>query len=268
MEPSELATRVEAPEEHKTPEQLVADILPIEAEPHRAQRVLDEVPFWFHTFALNREQGIYTPGAALDHRYRLPALPEDFSGLRVLDVGAFDGFYAYVAEDRGADHVLAIDNEQYVHWVRSRWGTELEGGEGFRAIQRLLDSDVEYRVLDAFELDELDQRFDLVYCFGILHRVQNPLGLLRRLRDRLDADGRVLLETHGVPANEGTEHGAVRVPEVGEVYKDDAYVFWEFTTGSLERMSRYAGFRELELHDTPVIDGHPRILATLTADRE
>ncbi|HSJ16692.1 MAG TPA: class I SAM-dependent methyltransferase [Solirubrobacterales bacterium] len=266
MELTDLATGLEAPEEAKTPEQVVADILPIEADPPRAQRLLAEVPFWFHTFALNRERGIYTPGAALDHRYRIPALPDDYAGLSVLDVGAFDGFYAFVAEDRGADRVLAIDNEQYVHWVRSRWDIELEGGEGFRAIHRLLDSAVEYHVLDAFELDELDERFDLVYCFGILHRVQNPLGLLRRLRDRLEDGGRVLLETHGVPGDDGSEHGAVRVPEVGEVYKDDAYVFWEFTTGSLDRMSRYAGLCEMELHDTPVIDGHPRILATLTAD--
>jgi tRNA (mo5U34)-methyltransferase len=266
MEPFDLAARAEAPEELKTPEQQVADILPIEAAPHQAQRILDEVPFWFHTFALNRDEGIYTPGQAIDHRYRLPALPEDFSGLSVLDVGAFDGFYAFVAEDRGAKRVLAIDNEQYIHWVKSRWGKELEGGEGFRAIQRLLDSTVEYRMLDAFDLDGLEERFDLIYCFGILHRVQNPLGLLRRLRDRLDGDGRVLLETHGVPGDEGAEDGVVRVPEVGEVYKDDAYVYWEFTTGSLSRMSRYAGYRRMELYDTPVIDGHPRILATLTAD--
>jgi SAM-dependent methyltransferase len=266
MEPSEFAVPVGAAEQPKTPEQVVADILPIEADPPRAQRVLDEVPFWFHTFALNRAEGIYTPGAALDHRYRLPALPDDFSGLRVLDVGTFDGFYAFVAEDRGADRVLAIDNEQYVHWVQSRWDIELEGAEGFRAIHRLLDSDVEYRLLDAYDLDDLDERFDLIYCFGILHRVQNPWGLLRRLRDRLDAGGRVLLETHGVPDDDGSDHGVVRVPEVGEVYKDDAFVFWEFTTGSLDRLSRYAGFSEMELHDTPVIDGHPRILATLTAD--
>jgi tRNA (mo5U34)-methyltransferase len=266
MEPSDLATRNEVAEQTKTPEQVVADILPIEADLLEAERVLEEVPFWFHTFSLNRAEGIYTPGAALDHRYRIPALPDDFTGLSVLDVGAFDGFYAFVAEDRGADRVLAIDNEQYVHWVRSRWGTELEGGEGFRAIHRLLDSNVEYSVLDAFELDELDERFDLIYCFGILHRVQNPLGLLRRLRDRLEDGGRVLLETHGVRGDDGSENGVVRVPEVGEVYKGDAYVFWEFTTGSLDRLSRYAGFSEMELHDTPVIDGHPRTLATLTAD--
>lgn len=259
MEPFEASAPV------KTPEQRVADALPIEADPEAAHRVVEEVPFWFHTFALNRAEGIYAQGSAVDHRYRLPAIPEDFTGMRVLDVGTFDGFYAFLAEARGAERVLAVDNEQYIHWVKTRWGKELEGGEGFRAIHRLLDSTVEYLKLDAFDLDRVDDRFDLVYCFGILHRVQNPLGLLRRLRDRLDLDGKVLLETHGVPGNEGSEHGSVRVPEPGEVYTDDAYVFWEFTTGSLERLARYAGYLAMELNDAPVIDGHPRILATLTA---
>ena len=59
----------------KTPEQEVADILPLEVDPVLARRVLREVPFWFHTFALNYSEGIYTPGVAVDHRYRPPSLP-------------------------------------------------------------------------------------------------------------------------------------------------------------------------------------------------
>jgi tRNA (mo5U34)-methyltransferase len=246
-----------------TPEQQVADTLPIEANLSEAQRVLGEVPFWFHTFALNREHGIYTPGVATDHRYRIPALPADFSGLSVLDVGAFDGFYAFVAEARGAERVLAIDNEQYIDWVEARWGTALRGGEGFRAIAGLLDSSVEYRRADAFELDKLKESFDLIYCFGILHRVGNPLGLLHRLRDRLNEGGRVLVETHGVPRDKGAAQGELRVPEPGEVYADDEFVFWEFSSGSLRRLGRHAGFGALEIVDMPVIDDHPRILGTL-----
>jgi hypothetical protein len=44
----------------------------------------------------------------------------------------------------------------------SRWRVELEGGEGFRAIHRLLGSAVEYRRRDAFALDRLEERFDFV----------------------------------------------------------------------------------------------------------
>jgi tRNA (mo5U34)-methyltransferase len=257
MKQTELVPRT------RTPEQQVAEILPIEADPGDAQRVLDEVPFWFHTFALNREHGIYTPGAAVDHRYRIPALPEDFSGLSVLDVGTFDGFYAFVAEARGAERVLAIDNEQYIHWVKARWDIALRGGEGFRSIAALVDSGVEYRRADAFELDDLDERFDLIFCFGILHRVGNPLGLLRRLRDRLKQGGRVLIETHGVPGDDGADQGVLRVPDPGEVYADDEFVFWEFSSGSLRRLGGHAGFGALEIIDMPIIDDHPRILGTM-----
>ena len=72
----------------------MADLLPIEVDPVLARAIVETVPFWFHTFALNRAEGIYTPGAARDHRYRVSALPEDFAGMSVLDVGCFDGFYA------------------------------------------------------------------------------------------------------------------------------------------------------------------------------
>src|SRR5207249_76653 len=45
-------------------ERQVADLLPIEADPALARTTVETVPFWFHTFALNRAEGIYTPGAA------------------------------------------------------------------------------------------------------------------------------------------------------------------------------------------------------------
>jgi hypothetical protein len=75
--------------------------------------------------------------------------------MRVLGAGCFDGFYSFLAERRGAEQVVAVDNEQYRLWVASRWGVELEGGEGFRAIHGLLGSGVEYRRMDAFALNQL-----------------------------------------------------------------------------------------------------------------
>jgi tRNA (mo5U34)-methyltransferase len=246
----------------KTPEQEVADILPLEVDPASARRVLAEVPFWFHTFALNRAEGIYTPGVAVDHRYRLPFLPASFAALRVLDVGTFDGFYAFVAEARGARRVLAIDSEQHVEWVRARWGSEPEGGKGFRTIARLLGSRVEYRRLEASRLCELEETFDFVFCLGILHRVTDPLGLLRLLRARLAGGGQVLLETYGIDGDDGSPSMLVHRP--GDVYADDEFVYWGFGAEGLRRLAALAGFTGFQLHATPIIDGHPRIIASLT----
>jgi tRNA (mo5U34)-methyltransferase len=243
----------------------VADLIQIETDPETAAAVLERVPLWFHTFSLDASRALYTRGIARDHGYRIPALPEDFSDMSVLDIGTFDGFYAFLAEARGARRVVAVDNEQYREWISSRWGVELEGGEGFAAIRALLDSAVDYRHLDAFDLDELAETFDLILCFGILHRVENPLGLLNVLRRRLAGGGHVLLETHG-PADPALDSSAaVHIPEAGTIYARDDFVYWGFAPAGLDAMARHAGFDGFELIDAPVIDGHRRVIGALRA---
>ncbi len=241
----------------------MADLLPVGTDAESARRVLAQVPLWFHTFALNGEHGLYTQGVARDHRYRVPFLPASFEGQDVLDVGTFDGFYAYLAEHRGAARVVAVDNEQYVAWVKARWGVDLEGGEGFRAIGALLGSRVEYRREDARALTDTDERFDFIFCFGILHRVENPLGLLRRLGGLLKPGGRVLVETYGVVDDGHVDQSTIEVKQNGEVYAGDDYVYWGFAAGGLAGLGRLAGLPEVEVSTTPMVDGHPRILATL-----
>ena len=254
---------METPPEPTAAERQVADLLPIEAGPDAARALLDRVPLWFHTFSLDRSRGLYTHGVARDHRYRIPALPEDFGGMSVLDVGTFDGFYAFLAEARGATRVVAVDNEQYREWVSSRWGVDLAGGEGFGAIRELLDSDVDYHRLDAFDLDALGETFDFILCFGILHRVENPLGLMKVLRRRLATGGRVLLETYGSSDRALESSAAIQIPAAGAVYAGDDFVYWGFTAKSLDAMARNAGFGGFELIDAPVIDGHPRVIGAL-----
>jgi len=241
----------------------VADELPIDADPAEAGRVLATVPLWFHTFALNRERGLYTPGKARDHGYRLASIPDSFRGLSVLDVGAFDGFYSFLAERRGAARVVALDSEQYVHWVRDRWGVKLSGGEGFRAIRELLGSEVDYWRMDAFALDHVEERFDFIFCCGLLHRVENPLGLLSVLARRLTERGRLLIETYGV-VDDGGQDGAVYVPAPGGVYAHDRFVHWQFSSGALANLVAHTERSRFELHATPLVDGHPRIIGLVS----
>jgi SAM-dependent methyltransferase len=146
--------------------------------------------------------------------------------------------------------------------VRARWGIDLEGGEGFRAIHDLLDSDVEYRKLDALELDQLEESFDFIFCCGILHRVEAPRRLLEVLHRRVAPGGRALLETHGVFTDPGDGNPIHRYAP-GEVYPDDDYVYWGFTEGGLDLLAKEAGWAGFELFDAPMIDGHPRIIGTL-----
>jgi hypothetical protein len=59
---------------------------------------------------------------------------------------------------------------------------------------------------------------------------------------------------------------AIRVRRPGDVYPDDAFVFWGFGSEGLRRLAERAGFAAFEPHAAPIIDGHPRIIASL-ADR-
>ena len=253
---------VELIRETSPAEWAVADVLPIGASAVDAESVRGSVPLWFHTFAL--APGIYTPGIARDHGYRLPLLgPDRFAGRSVLDIGAFDGFYGFLAEARGARRVVAVDNEQYVDWVRARFGVTLAGGAGFRAIAQLITSRVEYHRMDAFDVNELGERFDVALCFGILHRVTDPIALLQVLAGVLTAGGEIVLETYGSRLPVGCS--AIEVHEPGDVYARDDFVYWGFSPEGLRRLGRIVGLDDVELVDQPEIDGHPRILAVLRA---
>jgi len=240
-------------------ERAVAELRPIGATVGDAVAVRDSVPLWFHTFAL--APGIYTPGIARDHGYRVAVLEDLFQDARVLDVGAFDGFYSFLAEAKGARRVVAVDNEQYVDWVRTRFGLELNGGAGFRGVAGLIGSEVAYRRMDAMDIRELDERFDIALCFGILHRVTDPIALLTALAAVLAPGGQVVLETYGSRLDAVSP--ALEVHDPGDVYARDDFVYWGFGPESLRRLSRIAGFSEVEIIERVEIAGHPRILAIL-----
>ena len=45
--------------------------------------------------------------------------------------------------------------------------------------------------MDALDVRELGERFDVALCFGILHRVTDPIALLQALADVLAPGGEV-----------------------------------------------------------------------------
>lgn len=65
-------------------------------------------------------------------------MSENLSGNTVIDIGAYDGFFSFEAERRGAARVLATD--------RFCWeGTGMTDGEGFKIAHRALQSRVEVK---------------------------------------------------------------------------------------------------------------------------
>ena len=128
---------------------------------------------WYHQIDLGqgvRTPGIYDPSAHLA-RLQLP----DLRGKSVLDIGAWDGAYAFEAERRGADRVLATDS---FSWDGGGWGTKA----GFELAREVLGSKVEDRDVDPFDLDPADVgTFDVVLLLGVLYHTKDPIGMLERV---------------------------------------------------------------------------------------
>ena len=130
-----------------------------------------------------------------ERRLRLLQIPADLTGKTVLDIGAWDGFFSFEFERRGAKRVLAIDS---FAWDETR--AHPRGFECFQLAREFYKSKVEYLRLDAHDLDPARiGTFDLVFCAGVLYHLRHPLAALERIRSV--TAGQLILETHAlIPA--------------------------------------------------------------------
>src|ERR1700722_8870079 len=90
---------------------------------------------WYHTMDIGslRTRGSDNTASQL----KAIQMPDSLAGLTVLDVGAWDGFYSFEAERRGAKRVLATDRQAWRSQETLGWGT---GKAGFEFARRELGS--------------------------------------------------------------------------------------------------------------------------------
>jgi tRNA (mo5U34)-methyltransferase len=236
-------------------------------EPSLAEAV--ESIIWFHSIDLGG--GLVTPGVKssheLAHELGRIGLPDDLGGLTVLDIGAWDGFFSFEAERRGAKRVVALDHYAWSldHVAQRRYWNEcqvnamaplpyeqvpevwdpvgLPGRRGFELAHRRLNSRVEPLLadLEEFDLDALG-RFDIVLFMGVLYHLENPLRALRRLRQV--TSGRAIVETVcGVFP--GAEDRQMFEFFGTDELNGDPSNWWAPNATGLDAMCRAAGFSDV-----------------------
>jgi len=129
--------------------------------------------------------GVNTGDALAQRRFarriKLMQIPEDLTGKRVLDIGAYDGFFSFEFEKRGAE-VLSVDI-----WTDAMW-------EKFQFAIAKKQSKIKYERIDVHDLSP-DQigTFDIVFCAGVLYHLRHPLLALEAIRSV--TGGLLILET-------------------------------------------------------------------------
>jgi tRNA (mo5U34)-methyltransferase len=201
----------------------------------RVQRLADRVHARFRYHSIELPDGSVLPGLQpVEHlRWRLDLfhLAEDLRGKRVLDVGAWDGWFSFECERRGAE-VVAVDCIAL---------------DTFLEAKELLGSKVEYLTLDVNELSsKLLGTFDIVLFFGVLYHLRHPLlGLEKAVELSTDL---VLIESFVIQAEQR------QIPAVMEFYErtelgGQVDNWCGPSPECLASMCRSAGFAQVELLD-------------------
>jgi tRNA (mo5U34)-methyltransferase len=144
---------------------------------------IDELS-WYHT--QEPVPGLITPGM-FDLRAHVDryGLPDDLSGMRVLEVGTFEGFWAFELESRGAQvTAIDIDRIQELDWPpRMRPVEDGRRGEGFELMRAAIGSSVERVGISVYEAtpERLGGTFDLVFCGSVLIHLRDPMLALERM---------------------------------------------------------------------------------------
>lgn len=245
------------------------------------------LPFWYHKIEL--PGGIVTPGwAPLDaKRY---GIPDDLTGKRVLDIGAWDGFWTFEALKRGAKEVIAIDDFSDAlgflkEGQRRRWETfdlcrkalgfdiDLAITTGTAVTEKavihgIIDNcwennkgqSVSRQEMSVYDIERLGH-FDVVFFFGMIYHLRYPLLALDLISKV--CDGSIYIETAQAddysPYKGGLNKGYPDNDMVMEFYPGKQYAnneknWWCPTLQVLCEMLKSVGFTDVDawaLTDNP-----------------
>ena len=211
------------------------------------QRTVQALGPWFHNIDL---RGILT---APDHflgdyprnhwQYFAHVVPDDLTGLSVLDIGCNAGFYALEMKRRGAARVVGVDSDpRYLAQAR--------------LAAAVLSLEIEFRQLSVYEVAALEERFDVVLFMGVLYHLRHPLLALDLLYEYVVGD-RLLFHSmlrgtndvmHVAPDYPFTEKRVFDRPDFPEMhfierqYAGDWTNWWIPNRACVEAMLRSAGF--------------------------
>jgi tRNA (mo5U34)-methyltransferase len=196
---------------------------------------IESEPYWFHRIEL--PNGVVTPGWNDPKVEKLPyfGLPDDMTGMRVLDIGHAEGFFCFEAERRGASEVIGIEN----------YGPMIEK---FNICRVALGSKAQSYRAGVYGLDPVTLgTFDLVFFFGVLYHLRHPLLALAKIqavcRGTLLMQTAICANTSDTPMAEFHPFGIKSGPP--EAPTHDPTCFWFPNPACCVAMLEHVGFTEI-----------------------
>jgi tRNA (mo5U34)-methyltransferase len=203
---------------------------------------------WFHSHAF--PDGEVTRGEkplAVLQKEAEVVFRHGVAGKSVLDIGAWDGWFSFEAERRGAARVLAVD---HFCWSGPGWGTKA----GFDHAHARYGSNVESREMNVQDMSpENPGVFDTVLFLGVLYHLKDPLAALEHAAS---VTGETLV-VETVTAFDPFPWKLAGYFE-GDEYNADPTNFWAPNRRCLEAMLRDVGFKRIQTVRNPNVVPHWR----------
>jgi tRNA (mo5U34)-methyltransferase len=173
--------------------------------------------------------------AEADNIYCFPV-----SGKTVLDIGAWDGFFSFEAERRGASLVHSTD---HFCWSGPGWGTK----DGYDYAHRKFGSTALSTDVDLFDLDPGQfGTFNVVLFLGVLYHLKDPFKGMEKAATM--SNDLLIVET--VTALNHITEPVMRY-YLGDELNGDATNYWAPNHYCLLNMLKELGFRRFKLTPEP-----------------
>ena len=200
------------------------------------EKKMNEI-WWWHQIKI----GDYvTPGKNPESQdtFNNLGLPIDMSGMTVLDIGAWDGFYSFACEQRGA---IVTASDKCVWQGMDLGNGHKPSDDGFDFAHKHLKSNVKKLVASVEELDpDVHGKFDVVLMLGVIYHSTDPIGYLKKAMDM--SNNIVCIETHVDMMN--VNYPAARYYIGSELNNDDTN-YWGPNALAVRGMMTDLGYKDI-----------------------
>lgn len=168
-----------------------------------------------------------------DQKYNFLRPHFNLSGKKVVDIGCNNGYYMFRFLEDVPAKVVGFDPSALFQ-------------SQFDLINHFFKSDIVYELLGVEHLPFYEEKFDVIFCLGVLYHRSDPVAMLKSLFQGLERGGEVYLDTFII---EGEEPYAL-CPQGS--YSKITNVYFLPTLKALENWCIKAGFSSFEVLGTVV----------------
>ncbi|WP_297433807.1 tRNA 5-methoxyuridine(34)/uridine 5-oxyacetic acid(34) synthase CmoB [Sulfurimonas sp.] len=170
-----------------------------------------------------------------DVKYNLLRPHFNLKGKKVADIGCNNGYYMFRMKEDNPALLVGFDPSPL-------YKTQ------FDFINHFVKSEIVYELLGVEHLEFYEEKFDTIFCLGVLYHRSDPVAMLKSLYKGLEKKGEVILDTFYI---DGEEEMAL-CPESS--YSKIPNIYFVPTIKALKNWSMRAGFTAFEVLETSVTD--------------